>query len=430
VTSTGESTGESAPELPDSPAGIAVPVPPSPLRVPAFRLLWLNNIAYFLVANAERFVFGWLVLDGLDLGEAQQGLVVFAFGVPNALLVLPAGAWADRWDRRRMLIATQVAGAVVMAATAVLVGSGHANFGLIVVAAVLSGSAAAMGSPVRASLIPSLVSKEQLFGAIALNAIAMTMSLIAGPVLAKLVGDAFGFQGAFWFQAVLMTIGITFLLRLRLAVVPPVDGAPERRSVVAEVRIGVRYVLDDRALRSLFGLLLLASLTVNPAVMVTIQAHVKDGLGRSAGEAALPFALMGAGIAITSVIILRRRDMTNRSVAFLRAMMAGSTITACIGLADSFAVVLVLAFAMGLAGGFFINMNQGLIQSNTPAEMMGRVMGLYTLVVAGIMPVGALLLGATATVIGTGPTITAAGVVSLVIVALTAWRNTELRRLG
>jgi MFS family permease len=157
---------------------------------------------------------------------------------------------------------------------------------------------------------------------------------------------------------------------------------------------------------------------------------VKDGLGRTAGQAAIPFALMGAGIAVTSVVILRRPDMKQRSVAFMRAMIAGSTITACIGLTDSFAVVLVLAFAMGLAGGFFINMNQGLIQSNTPPEVMGRVMGLYTLVAAGVMPVGALLLGGLATIVGTGPAITAAGVTSLVVVLVTYVRNTELRRLG
>ena len=92
--------------------------PPNPIAVRPFRLLWLNNVCFFLVSNAQRFVFGWLVLDGLNRSESDQGIAVFTLGLPSALLVLQAGVWADRWDRRTMLITTQVAGGVVMAAVA------------------------------------------------------------------------------------------------------------------------------------------------------------------------------------------------------------------------------------------------------------------------------------------------------------------------
>lgn len=401
--------------------------PSNALTTPAFRQLWLANVAFFLVANAERFVFGWLVLDGLNRSESQQGIVVFTLGLPSALLVLQAGAWADRWDRRRMLIATQIAGGCVMAATAVLVGSGSISFGWVIGATILSGSAAAIGSPVRSSLVPQLVPREQLFSAIAVNAIAMTMSLILGPVLAKVVGDRFGFQGAFWFQAILMFVGVLLLLRLD---VPPHEYVAPRRSVVTETREALDHVLADTHLRTLFGLLLTASLTVNPAVMVTIQAHVRDELGRSAGSAAVPFALMGLGMAISSFVVMRKGDMRNKGAAFQRAMICGSTITFLIGLTNSFTVVLGLVFLMGLAGGFFVNMNQGLIQANTPQPLMGRVMGLYTLTAAGVMPVGALALGLIASAIGTGNAISLAGAVSLAVVVTTYVRNADLRRLS
>ena len=85
---------------------------------------------------------------------------------------------------------------------------------------------------------------------------------------------------------------------------------------------------------------------------------------------------------------------------------------------------------MGLAGGFFINMNQGLIQANTPQQVMGRVMGLYTLVTLGLMPFGALALGFLAAWIGAGAAMSVAGVVGFVIVVTTYVRNTELRRLS
>jgi MFS family permease len=401
--------------------------PANPLGVPAFRNLWFNNVAFFLVANAQRFVFGWLVLDGLQRSESIQGLVVFTLGLPAAFLVLQAGAWADRWDRRMMLIATQVVGGVVMAGTALVVGSGAATLGWVIVATLLAGSAAAVGSPVRSALIPALVGKDQLFGAIALNAIAITLSMILGPVLAKLVGDQFGFEGAFWFQAILMFVGVLFLLRLD---VPPHDEVRERRSVADETKTAIRHVLADTHLKTLFGLLLTASLTINPAILVTIQAHVKDELGQDAGQAALPLALMGLGIAMTSFVVMRKGDMKNKGAIFQRAMMCGATITFLIGRTTEFWQVLALAFLMGLAGGFFINMNQGLVQANTPQALMGRVMGLYTLVNVGLMPFGALGLGLLASRIGTGNAISAAAAIGFVVVTTTYVRNTELRRLG
>ena len=397
------------------------------LTVRPFRLLWLNNIPFFLVVNAQRFAFGWIVLDLLLRDEGAQGLVAFTLGIPTALVVLQAGVWADRHDRRRLLIGTQLASATVMAGTALLIRFDHIEMSWVIIATLLAGTASAVGQPVRSSLVPALVGRDQLFGAIALNAIAMTLSLILGPVLVKVVGDQFGFEGAFWFQAGLLVFGTVFLLMLD---VPAHEEVRERRPVVAEVRESVHHILGDSQLKTLFGLLLTGSLTVNPAVMVTLQAHVKSELGRDAGDAAIPFAVMGIGIAISSLFLMRKGDMANKGAVFQRAMMVSGATTLLIGLANSFAVVVGLSFVMGLSGGFFINMNQGLIQARTPQPLMGRVMAVYTLVAQGLFPVGALILGLLATVIGTGAAISLAATISLSIVITTYVRNAELRRLA
>ena len=139
---------------------------------------------------------------------------------------------------------------------------------------------------------------------------------------------------------------------------------------------------------------------------------------------------MGIGIAIASLFLMRRGDMPNKGAVFQRAMMVGGAMTLLIGLTNSFTIVVGLSLVMGFAGGFFINMNQGLIQANTPQPLMGRVMAVYTLVANGLFPVGALVLGFLATVIGTGRAISLAAAVSLTIVTTTYVRNAELRRLS
>jgi hypothetical protein len=99
------------------------------------------------------------------------------------------------------------------------------------------------------------------------------------------------------------------------------------------------------------------------------------------------------------------------------------------GQASSFKVLLPLFFLMGLAGGFFITMNQGLIQSATPRELMGRVMGLYLLVQFAFMPIGALGLGWAASVVGPGNVVSVCGAVSLLIVSWTHLGFSTIRNL-
>ena len=170
-------------------------------------------------------------------------------------------------------------------------------------------------------------------------------------------------------------------------------------------------------------------MTVNPAVMVTLQAFVKHDLDRDGGAVAPLLATMGLGIAISSAIIMRKGNMARKGALFQRAMMTGSAMVFLMGRVPSFEYLFFLTFVMGLAGGFYINMNQGLIQSNTPDELMGRVMAMFTLLQLGIMPIGALILGTVATQIGLGNAMSAAGLVAFCFVAYTYFSDENLRTL-
>ena len=377
------------------------------------------------VSNAQRFAIGWLVLDGLGGNEIRQGMAVFMLGAPVAVIVMQAGALADRVDRRSLLIRSQAGLLLVVLATLILLGLDQLTYSWVLILSVLSGVTQAFGQPVRQALIPLLVPERLLMNAVALNALAMTASMILSAPLVKIAGDLFDFEGVYGLQVVMLIVGLFFLRRLQT---PPVTESPKRR-LIQEAASALRHVVNDLRLRVLFLLLAVASISVNAAVMVTMQAKVKEELLRDSGDMAYLLGVMAVGIAITSVVVMRKGDMKRKGGKFQQAMMCGSALVICMGQASSFKVLMPLFFLMGLAGGFFITMNQGLIQSATPRELMGRVMGLYLLVQFGFMPIGALGLGWAASLAGPGNVVSVCGAVSLLIVSWTHFAFSSIRNL-
>jgi MFS family permease len=399
-----------------------------PLQVAPFRYLWLNNITYAMVMNAVRFVYGWVVLDALGRSESAQGLAIFVLGAPTLLLVLPAGVWADRMNRRRLLLLTQLVSAGLFTVTGVLIAQGRLSMGLVVISAGLIGSVMAVGSPVRSSLIPELLPARLLYSGIALNALAMTMSMVAGAVVAQLVGDAFGFEGVFFYLAGLLVLGSVAIFRMET---PPtrISTVGARVSMRAAVSEGLRFVAADPALRTLFAMLALSGGVMSALMFATLQAFVKEDLGRDAGDAAPLFAVIGVGLAVSSFVVMRKGDMDHKGTIFLRSILFGTAMLTLMGRTTAYWQLLVLGLLMGLTGGFFINMNQGLIQSNTPPELMGRVMGFFTLVQQGLTPVGALVIGVLADVIGPADAITLCAGLAFVATLVTYMRAEAIHEI-
>ena len=400
--------------------------PTTAMAIPAFRAFWVNGLTFFMAANALRFVYGWVVLDGLERGEAWQGFVVFVLGIPALFLMLPAGVWADRMDPKRLLMISQVALVAVMVATALLMGDGAGSLALLTASALIAGVVSAVGGPVRQSLVPALLGPKLLYGGIALNAMAITLSMVLGAVAARQFGEWFGFDGAFWWLVGLLIVGIGALATMRSPGPATIGDVTTMRTAIGE---GLGFVWEHRAIRTLFFLLAVSGFVITPVMFVTIQAHVKSELGRSAGDAAPVLALMGLGIAISSVYIMRRGNMRSKGVKFMRAFMGGTSMVFLMGLTQAYWQLLVVGFVMGLCGGFFINMNQGLIQSNTPPDVMGRVMGLYSLVQLGFTPVGAVIIGIVADSVGTGPAMSGAGLLAFLAATTTYARSRSLREL-
>ena len=406
---------EPAPEL-ATPEQLLRPHHPfSVLRDAVFRSLWLNTVAFVLVQSTQRFAYVWLVLE-LGGGEREAGIAAFAMGIPILLLSLPAGVTSDRMERRLLLLYSQTGAIVVSGLTAMLVLTDNITIGLTYMLAAAMGATTTYGQPVRQAIVPSIVPVTRLQNAIALMTLAMNTSFMIGPAVGGAMIASWGIGTAYAAQTGVYVVALIPLIGLRL---PPVVKRAERH-LGRDIKEGIAYIARDRGIRVLVAMLMVFGLLMIGPFQALLPVIARDNLGRGALGTGLMFGVMGTGMLITSLYLAAARDVPRRGLIFTWNYVFGGIGFVAIGLSKSYALTLVVLFFWGMGGGLFMNLNQTLMQTRTPHELMGRVMSVQTLAFVGIGPIGALIAGAGAEAIGAstwvglcGTFIAATGVLAL-----------------
>lgn len=383
------------------------------LRIPAFRLLWTNSFLFILVQSTQRFAFVWLALD-LGARSDISGVILFVMGVPALLISLPVGVMSDRMDRRLLLMGSQLGALAITVAIAAMVTTGHITTTWAIVGSFIAGIFIALGQPVRSAMIPTLVPQDKLVGAIAVSTIGSNIGLIIGPATAGPVIRVWGIQGAFWLQAVLYTIGFLVLIPLKVPAVPN----SVRRKIREDIFEGLRFINGHESVRSLYVLLSSSTLFMMAPWIVLGPQIAREQAGATGSQTTALFALLGVGQFITSMAIMRfNHKMIRKGLWFMCGLCWGSSVQILLGQSNSIPMMGLFLFLWGLGGGFYMNLNQTLIQNNTPPEVMGRVMALHSLLMSGLAPAGALAVGFIARRIDSAPLVfSACGALMLVSV--------------
>lgn len=411
-----------------APAAAEVVRPHRPFSILAdrtFRALWLNTIAFILIQSTQRFAYVWLVLV-LGGGAREAGIAGFAMGIPILFLSLPAGVLSDRLDRRKLLAWSQLGAMVVSGLTAALILTDRISIGRAYVLAAAMGATTAYGQPVRQAIVPSIVPVARLQNAIALMTLAMNGSFMAGPALGGALIAGWGMGTAFAVQTAVYAIALLPLVGLRL---PPVVKRTERR-MVTEIKEGVSFIVHHRGIRVLVALLMVFGLLMIGPFQALLPVIARQRLGRGPLETGLMFASLGTGMLITSLVLASTRNLRRKGLVFTVNYIAGGLGFAAIGWSNSYPLTIAILFVWGMGGGLFINLNQTLIQSHTPHELMGRVMSVHTLSFIGIGPIGSLLAGAGASAFGPATWIVGCGgfIAASAVVALLT--QPDIRRLN
>ncbi|MCU0223920.1 MAG: MFS transporter [Acidobacteria bacterium] len=331
---------------------------------------------------------GWLVWR-LTQSTFLLGLVGFAQLAPVLLLGLVGGVAADRFERRRIVLATQVVALAQSVALAALTLSGRITVGQVLALATVMGVVNAFDFPGRQSLISELVEREDLGNAIALNSTIFNGARIVGPSLAGAIVAAWGEGTCFAINAVSYLAVIASLLAMRF---PARPAAAARDGAWRGLLEGVAYARRTPHVRALLGLVALTSV-FGMSYLSFLPAFAGGVLERGPGGLGLLMGSVGAGAVVGALSLAWRRGIRGLDgVVFRHAVIFGSAVLV-FSLSRSFPLSCAAVACAGYGAMVQMAACNTLLQALVPDALRGRLMSLYTVGFAGLMPLGSLAIG-------------------------------------
>lgn len=374
-----------------------------------YRLFFAGQSVSLVGTWMQQVAMSWLVYR-LTGSAVLLGLVGFANQIPAFLLAPLAGVLADRLNRRSLLLCTQslaMAQAVVLAA---IVLSGKIQIWHILGLSLFLGSINAFDIPVRQSFLVELVEKKEfLANAIALNSSMFTSARLIGPSIAGLLVASLGEGICFVINAMSYLAVIIAIAAMRIE---PTRKRAHKKHVLVELSEGFTYALGFPPIRYILSLIALLSLMGLPyGVLMPIFA--KEVLHGDAHTFGFLMAAVGAGAFVSTIFLASRTSVLGLGRVIVAA--AGVFGLGVLGFAFSRNMVLSLIF-LGLAG--FGAMAQiascnTILQTIVDDDKRGRIMSLFTLSFMGLTPIGSLMAGTAASVLGVQATLVIGGMACL-----------------
>ena len=393
-----------------------------------YRLFWtgafLSNVGTWMQAVAQ----GWLVLQ-LTNSPFWLGLDAFMATAPGFVLTLLGGVFADRIDRRRLLLYTQVVAGLAALTLAALVETSVVNRWMVLGFSFVTGCCMSLASPSYLALTYDLVGREDVANAIALNSTQFQLSRVVGPALAGVAFRVFGLAGCFFanglsFIAVVAALWMVRMERRSNAL----PASEKRRAIWRDLVEGLRYVRNRPRVSSLLLLAAVNSLFGAPYFsLVPIYARDIFHLGETG--LALLMGAAGAGAFFAALLVTYLGDFRRKGWFVLGgAVMFGICIMG-FALSSRLNLSLMFLFGLGFAIVCSIAITNTLLQKLVTDQMRGRVMSMFLLSFMGTMPIGNLLAGTASNHFGPQRTLAFGGFVVTIVATIVLIFNQRLREL-
>ena len=385
-----------------------------------YRLLWLGAFVSSIGTWTQDVAVAWLI-HTLVRDPVYLGLRAFAAEAPLIAFMLVGGAVADRIDRRRILLTSQVLQMLFAAGLGTLYFTGHLGVAAILAIAFVTGLTQSQSAPTYQAVITSVVPASHIANAVALNSLQFNLSRAIGPAVAGVL-LARGGAGACFVVNVLSFLAVVVAL-LRIAVPPP---PPTRDTLGQSLAEGLRHVRRNPALRLFTGMGLLGSFLAFPLITyLPVVAGEVQGTG-AAGYSAL-LSSFGVGAVGGAVATAHKGARAGRGRRMVAALVFYSLCAAGAVLSPRQWVSMALLFAGGWSLVSAFSTLISLVQENAADELKGRIMSIYGVAFRGGMPLGSLVAGFLARHFGAPPVIASFSVL-LALLCVVAWLRTPRLR--
>jgi predicted MFS family arabinose efflux permease len=408
VAALADETADSA-AVPDGDAMLEqVPRVLAALRSAPFRRYSAGVLISLIGSWVEAAAYGYVVLL-LGGSATTLGLIGFLNTIPNLVFAVPAGALADRYDRRTLLMIFQSLNLVLAVVLAATWATDTLTVGLLAGLAVLGGILGTLSFPPFQAMLGSIVPRRDLESAVAINSLSLQVARCVGPAIAGFLLAAAGPTWVFGANAVSFLAVLGTLLTL--------PHSRPARAIAGEAQIAIssvlRYVFSQRSLGAMIVLLLIAGLFAAPPVAFMVPALVRDNLHGGAGTLGAILAAIGLGSLLGSFALLRFSRRANKGEPLIAGLLLTGAALAAIGASTNTWLSLVLGLIGGLGGALFVGLSTVVAQAMSSDVIRARVLAIWAAAFVGMLPFGALITAGLTALIGPGGAVFVDGIAVL-----------------
>ncbi len=373
---------------------------------------------YWILVTAR----GWLVLQLTD-SAFWVGMIAFIVGIPGLFLSPFGGLYADRLDRRKLMLFGHGVSALLILLLATLVSTVVIAIWQIAAICVLLGIVWALTDPAALAIIPSLVTHDDLMNATAMNALSWQIGRFIGPAIAGVLMGLVAMGGTFYGAGIAFVGAFLLLSRVR----PPAAVTTRRTNIAKDIKEGLSYIKSNKVALMLILLMAVVALLALPYVWL-MPVFARDVLG--VGEAGYSQLMMaaGAGGLVGGIIAAKLGDFKRKGWLLIGSALTFTVTLILFAMSRFFPLSLVLSVIIGGASGIFSAVTAALLLSIVPDQFRGRVMGLY--IISWYLPsIGSLMLGAATDWVGLPVAVIAGSLICTVFILGAVLRLPALRRL-
>jgi MFS family permease len=385
----------------------------SALNESGFRIYWASTLATYAASQMDAMIKGWLIYKMTGLA-ANLGLVTLAAGVPLIIMSLFGGVIADRVNKQKLLVATQIIAMLLAVTVSILLSTGLIQYWHFILFSALQGFIFAIIAPLRQSMVPRLVQSENLVSAISLTSTSFNFMGIAGPVAAGLLLTVMLPEQVYYIIIACYAVGALLLAFIKA----PATIALSNKAFHLDMLEGFRYITGNRQIRLLLVVAFILSffcapyIYMMPALAVGAMKLDQRGLG-------FLLAASGVGALIGSLATGFLASIKRRGILLMVLVTAFGCGIALAAQFQSLPLAMLMLLCAGISGTAFATLNNSLLLLTTPSNLHGRVISVFTMTMA-LTPIGALPMGSLADHIGIPLTFLAAGAIALLF-ALFLW---------